>query len=582
MAAQTPTVAYKLGMSKPWTHTFEVEVTYTNLPADREHLDLILPVWRSGRYLIFDFAGNMLQFNALDGSGNPLTWTKVDKTTWRVEKKESATVIARYTVFGNDFTASKIGLNDEHAFVNGAAVFLYAEQYRRLPVMLKIIPYGNWHVTTGLDAAADDSLTFTAPSYDYLLDCPLEIGNQRDFTFDVDGTPHVLSMFGEGNYDSPSLMEEMSKLVKTHKDFWGEFPYKRYVFLVHIGSQFGGGTEYLNSTILGSKPFVFKGSGGNRGFLGLVSHEFFHTWNVKQLRPRGIHPYDYTKENYTKELWIAEGTTSYYGPLLTLRAGFNTAKTYIENIANAVMEDRQRPGNDVQSLSESSFDAWIKYWRPSDHSYNSQTDYYGKGAHVSLLLDLEIRHRSNNKHSLDDVMRAMYKRFPLTGSGYTVDDFQHVAEEFAGSSLNEFFNDYVHGTKALDWERMLGYAGLELVPRNNERRAWLGAGTADSYDRTRVTRVIIGSPAYDAGLNVGDEVLALNGHRVRTADLQARIAELKAGEKVKLSIFRNDRLRELEVTLRLQTVPPYKISKVEKPTELQKSIYESWVNAGWE
>ena len=582
LAAQTPTISYKLGMSKPWTHLFEVELTYSNLPAKKNTLDLALPAWRSGRYLIFDLAGNVIEFTAVDAADRQLPWAKVDKSTWRIEKKGATTVKARYTVFSNDFRARKNGLNDEHAFVNGAAVFMYAEQYRRVPVSLRVLPYDGWRVSTGLESIQGDPYHFSAMSYDHLLDCPLEVGNQKEYEFDVDGMKHVLSIFGEGNFRPDSLTRDIGRIVKAQKEFWGGLPYKRYVFLVHVSPQSAGATEDLNSTVLGKRPFIFHNLGSYRGFLGLVSHEFFHAWNVKRLRPKGMHPYDYAKENYAKEYWIAEGMTSYFSAFMMIRAGLASGSSYAENLANLIQEDRQRPGNKVQSLSESSFDAWIKQWKQGDHAYNTQSDYYGKGSIVSLLLDLEIRQQSKNKHSLGDVLRAMYSRFPITGAGYTIDDFQKVAEEFAGASLREFFADYVHGTKPLDWERFLSYAGLDVMVRNSERRPWTGFSTVDQDETTRITRVVAGSPAYEAGIDIGDEVVALNGYRVRTYDLLERIGMLQPGDKVKILVFREDRIREFTVTLQLQTVPPYRVNKTENPTKLQKEIYESWLMTSWE
>jgi predicted metalloprotease with PDZ domain len=415
-----------------------------------------------------------------------------------------------------------------------------------------------------------------------LADSPIEVGHQKDFEFEVDGKRHILMIYGEANYNSETMIKDLTTIVKANKEFWGDLPYQKYVFMLHITTHGGGGTEHINSTIMGTGPGSFKTPAGYQGFLGLVSHEYFHTWNVKQLRPRGILPYDYMHENYLKELWIAEGTTSYFDGLLLVRCGLSPASNMIIGLASTVQYDRQRPGNKIQSLSESSFDAWIKFWKGGQQSFNAESDYYGKGSAVSMLLDLEIRQRSGNTHSLDDVMRTLYHRFPLSGMGYTVDDFQKISEEFAGSSLKNFFDNYVHGTIPLDWEGSLRYAGIDLQALDSERKAWLGAQTYDQSGRTMVRGVLTGSPAYDAGLDIGDEILAINGRRVRNSEFQDRIAEFKAGDMVSVTFFRDDALRELEVTLRLQDVPSYKAVKTANATPLQKSIYESWLKTKWE
>ncbi|MBI5216499.1 MAG: M61 family metallopeptidase [Ignavibacteriae bacterium] len=583
MTEAKPTeVHYTLGMSKPHTHFFEVEVTLNNLSLSDSHLDFVLPVWRPGRYMVLDFAGGVQEFSAIGENNTALTWKKTDKTTWRVETKGNNRVTIRYKVFANEFNQRTRGLNDEHGFVDGTAVFMYVEKFRALPVRLNVIPFANWHVITGLESAEGTTNEFTAPNYDVFVDCPLEIGTQKDFPFEVEGVPHVLSIAGEGNWNADTLIKDITKIVQTTKALWGEFPYKRYVFLVHCSPTSGGGTEHLNSVIMGTRPFIFNNPETYRGFLGLVAHEYFHTWNVKQLRPNGMHPYDYLKENYTDELWISEGTTSYYDNLMLVRAGYQTTQKYLDDLANGIQSDRQRPGNNVQSIVESSFDSWIKFWRGTQQSFNTETDYYGKGSLVSLLLDLELRQRTSNNTSLDDVLRTMYKRFPLSGNGYTVKDFQTTAEELSNSNLKEFFTDYVFGTKPLPWEQTLAYAGLELKLKDTVAKPWIGFSLSESNGRTTVSQISAGSPAYNAGVDVGDELVAMNGFRIRPADLSERVKDFAMGESVTLTIMRGDKLRTIEVKVEAGPLLSYRLQKVKEATELQKEIFEKWLATSWD
>ena len=572
-SAQTPTIHYTLGMSKPYTHLFEVQVTLGNLPSSEKHVDLVMPAWRGGRYVIFDFSGGVQEFSADDGQGNTLAWSKIDKETWRIERGRSSTITVKYRVYANEFRDRTRGLNDEHAFVDPTTVFMFAKQYEQQPVGLTVFPYSDWHITTGLESVAGTTNEFIAPTYLYFSDCPIEIGTQKDYTFDVDGKEHVLMVAGNVTLDTNRMISDLARLVEANRRFWGTLPYKRYVFMLEVYPNSGGGTEHINSTIMQRGPFGFGTPEGYRSFLGLISHEYFHTWNVKQLRPQGIAPYDYTKEDYVNELWVAEGTTSYYGPLMLVRLGYTTPDEFLATVASGVQADRMRPGNRIQSLTASSFDAWVKYWRDRENAYNAESDYYEKGSHVSFLLDLEIRRDSKNEHSLDDVMRTMFDRFPLK-KGYTVDDFQRVSEEMAGQSLEQFFADYVHGTASIPWDRFLSYAGLELEPKDTTPKPWLGVMAKDRDNETRVYNVIAGSPAYDAGLNVDDQILALDGYRVRSSDLAGRIAGMSAGDTVKITVFRNDELREFKVPLRNQEIPSYVIVKSDSPTALQKAIYE--------
>lgn len=579
--AQSPTVHYQLEMSRPSTHLFEVEMTVDNIPSSDRQMEFVMPVWRSGRYVVFDFSGGVQEFSAADRNNKPLPWVKIDKTTWRVETKGSRAIKVTYKVFANEFNMRTRGLNDEHAFLDPASAFLYVEKLKTLPLTLTVVPFDGWHVTTGLDAVAGSKTKFSAPNFEYLSDCPIEVGNQKDFEFEVEGKKHVLMMYGDGNWDEKTIIPDISELIKANKKFWGELPYDRYVFMFHVTPSAGGGTEHINSSVMGTRPFGFKNPDSYRGFLGLVAHEFFHTWNVKQLRPAGVHPYDYSRENYVRELWIAEGTTDYYAPVVLARTGFLSAQNYFSRLASTIRGDRVRPGNALQSPVESSFDAWVKYWKNTRQSYNSESDYYDRGANVSLVLDMEIRRQSKNKHSLDEVMKTMFQRYRLKDKGYTVEDFQRVAEEYAGTNLEKFFSDYVFGTAPLPWEESLASAGLVVSPKDSVLKPWLGIQTNDAGEKTWVTRSIAGSPAYEAGVDLDDEVLALDGTRVRSRDLQARIADMSAGAKVTLTVFRDDKIRQFEITLKNQTIPEYKVEKTKTPTDLQKAIFQDWLGIDW-
>ncbi|MEK7671102.1 MAG: hypothetical protein AAB344_02665 [Bacteroidota bacterium] len=297
--ANLPAVSYTLGMSKPATHLFEVEILLDGINVNESSLELSLPVWRTDRYMILDLASGIVEFNVFDGTDKNLRWKKTDKSTWTIELNGATKVRARYKVFANEINLRTRGLNDERAFVDGTAVFMYTEKYRWQPITLTVVPFGNWRVTTGLDSVVNERNKFTAPNYAYFADCPLEIGTQKDSSFTVEGKEHVLSIAGKGNHDTEKMVADISKIVKTHAEFWGGLPYERFVFLLALSPGNGGGTEHINSCAIGARPFIFKNPDSYGSFLGLVSHEFFHTWNVKQLRPAAIATYDWTKENYT-------------------------------------------------------------------------------------------------------------------------------------------------------------------------------------------------------------------------------------------------------------------------------------------
>lgn len=570
-------VNYILSMPDPSSHFFEVQIKLSGLKD--KHLELIMPVWRPGRYFIFDFASGVQEFKATGKRGRMLRWRKTDKCKWDIQTGSNCDVTVFYKVYANEFALRTRGLDELHAFVNCATVFLYPKKYRHNRLKLKVLPFNDWHVTTGLENFKNKKNIFLSPDYDYLADCPLEIGNQKDYSFDVEGIEHVFSIFGDAEYDIEKIKTDLALIIKKNYEFWGSVPYSRYVFITHCTPNSGGGTEHLNSTIIGVKPDAFLDENSYKNFLRLVSHEFFHTWNVKQLRPKGITPYDYTKENYLEELWIAEGSTSYYDSLMLCRTGQLQHEDILKEITKTIEDDRKRPGNLIQSLAESSFDAWVKFWKGTQQSYGSETDYYKKGADVSLILDLEIRQCSNNKHSLDDVFKTMYKKFPL-GKGYTNSDFIKVCSKFAGIKLNGFFDNYLYGTKPIEWEKFLSYAGLELQVEK-EFLPVIGIVLNDAEGRAVIVDILQDSLAEKAGFKSGDEIIAVEGVKADFSAADKSLKELNPCEKFKLTFFRNNELKNITLTFDNSLVTKYKINMVSNPTYLQKSIFEGWLGVKW-
>ncbi|MBE2217820.1 MAG: M61 family metallopeptidase [Ignavibacteria bacterium] len=569
---------YTVSMPEPASHFFNVEIELSELSPDTHTIDLKLPVWRPGRYFIFDFASGIQEFKAFGPDGSALVWEKTDKLTWKIQKNNHKSIKVSYRVFANDFLARTRGLNEEHAFINATAVLMFAPSMYYAPLTLKVNPYVGWHVTTGLKRISENE--FFAPNYDYFTDCPLEIGKQIDHDFEVAGIKHTISIFGKANYDLKKMTEDFTKIILKNFEFWGRVPYERYTFIVHCTPQSGGGTEHINSTVVGVKPQAFETEAGYEAFLRLISHEFFHTWNVKQLKPAGITPYDFTKENYLKELWVAEGGTSYYDGLMLVRTGQMSIESFYKEITVGVEDERRRPGNKIQSLAESSFDAWVKFWRRSQNHYISESDYYSKGSYVSLLLDLEIMNATEARYSLDDVFRVMFELYPLDVAGYTNEEFREVCEEFTGTSLQKFFDDYITGTNPLDWEKYLSYAGL-ILESDEGTLPVVGLYTAKQGEKIVVNSVLEESSASKAGLKTGDEIVACNGSKCGYEEMEKRIKEMKAGTSVEFFVFREDKLVKAVLTLEDSKLKHYSLKKMENPTDLQRRIYDKWLETKW-
>ncbi len=595
-----PQIAYTVSMTKPHTHLLEVEIRISRPKEVTYSADLVLPVWTPGSYLVREFARHVQDFKATNAAGKPLSWTKLDKNTWRVTTMNAADWRATYRVYANELSVRTNELNADHAFWNNAALLMYPKGHLAAPSTLQILAPEPWKVATALPPVKDRRNTYRANDYDMLYDSPVEVSNFKTLTFDVKGVPHRIVIDGEGNYDGERMRADVKKIVETQiESMGGEIPYPDYTFFLHLRTNAGGGIEHRNSTALGYPRFGFgpeRGVGGSaaapdapqqrtyRGFLSLVSHEFFHLWNGKRIRPDTLGPFDYTKENYTKLLWVVEGITDYYDRLMLRRAGLISDREYLEDTAKAFEALQNTPGRLVQSVEEASFDAWIKYYRQDENSFNSQISYYDKGAILGLLLDLEIRKRGEK--SLDEVMRYLYQEFYRKHRNYTPEDFQKACELMAGAGLEPFFSSYVRGREELDYNGALAAAGLRLDTGDAPRgaglflgQAFLGADLVQNGDQLLVRRVYAGSPAYEQGLNAGDQILALNQMRATKTFFDARIAEKRPGDLITLTIFRLDDLRTLSIKLGSAPAGPFRIVTVDNPTTAQQRVYQQWLRA---
>jgi predicted metalloprotease with PDZ domain len=596
-------IAFTVSIPKPHTHMLDVEVRITHRAADpaaKEQV-LVMPVWTPGSYLIREFERHVQDFAASDALGQPLKWEKINKDSWRIETNGARDWRASYRVYANELSVRTNEVNSEHAFWNNAALLVYPEGFLNAPSTLHVLAPQPWKVATGLPLMPGPKNTFRAENFDTLYDSPVEVSNFKTLSFEVKGVPHRIVIDGEGNYDPDKMRADVKKIVETEVGLMGgEIPYHDYTFILHLRADARGGLEHLNSTALGYPSFGFKperSDGVNsaapgadpqrtyQGFLSLVAHEFFHLWNVKRIRPDALGPFDYTKENYTKLLWVAEGITDYYARLVLRRAGLTSEKEFLTENAKAFQTLQNTPGRLVMSVEESSFDTWIKYYRQDENSVNSQVDYYDKGAILGLLLDLEIRKRSRGAKSLDNVMHYLYAEFYKKNRNYTPQDFQKACELMAGSSLEQFFAKYVRGREEFDYSAALVAAGLRLDQSaaadgsKAVEKPYLGADLAQEGDRLLVKRVYAGTVAYEQGLNTGDQIVAFNNMRANKDFLDARLAEKHPGDLVTLTIFRSDDLSTLLIRLGGRVNAAYRIVAVDNPNDEQKRIYQSWLAA---
>jgi len=572
------TLRYHVAMPNPESHLFEVR-----LLVDRWHgalLDLKFPVWTPGSYLVREYAKHLQDFTATTSEGKPLVWHKVSKHHWQIDTDGANAIVVSYRLFANELTVRTNHLDSTHGYFNGAATFFYIPGFEDRSIEVEIdCPHPNWQIATTLPPILERSNTFCAADFDTLVDSPFEVGLQERREFEVLGKPHELVVWGRGNADLDRIVADLDKIVQVEANLFDGLPFDRYLFLLHLSASGYGGLEHKESCSLNYPRLGFQNPEKYDRFMQLAAHEFFHLWNVKRIRPKALECFDYDAENYTPSLWFCEGVTSYYDMLIPLWAKVYDFKAFSKILAKEISRFLATPGRFVQPLSESSWDAWIKLYRRDANSDNSQMSYYLKGELVSLMLDLTIRQQSNNKRSIDDVMRYMWQKFGKREIGYTPKQLQEAFEWASGANLDDFFDRYINGTEELPLAEYLEPFGLQLKSDTSKQPPFFGVrvGNGNSNRTTIVQFVETDSPAQKTGLNSGDEMLAIDGFRVGADQLDERLKDYQPGDTIAVSVFHQDELKTVSVTLAEPRPKTYRVVTVQNPTPAQAQNFQAWL-----
>jgi predicted metalloprotease with PDZ domain len=561
-------------------------------------IEVFMAVWTPGSYLVREYARNIDRVEASDAAGNALAATKSRKNRWRVKTNGAAAVTLRYPVYCREMSVRTNFVEHAFAMLQGAATYLSLVGENQRPHVVTVELPAHWSraVSALPDAPGGVPNRFYAEDYDTLVDSPLIAGNPDVFAFEVRGKKHYLVNTPASDlWDGPKSVEAAKRIVEHYAQMWGELPYEKYVFF-NMLVEAGGGLEHKNSTVLMTSAYTtrndssFLGSASlnppRSGWVGLVSHEYFHLWNVKRLRPKALGPFDYENENYTESLWICEGITSYYDDLALHRAGLIDRNHYLALLSGAIAGLQSRPGRLVQAAAESSFDAWIKGYRPDENSPNTGISYYTKGSVMGFLLDARVRKATANAKSLDDVMRLAYQRYagPV---GFTPEEFRDCVREIAGPAVADWLRQAEYQLTDFDYTEELAHLGLRFrgAGRSSASRSgsgpvpgWLGAQTRVNGASVIVTGVQRGTPAYDAGLNVEDEILAIGNRRIG-ATLWPRVGEFyHAGETVEMLVARRGSLVKIPVTFGEQPRSSWQLEVMPDATEAQRAALEAWLS----
>lgn len=574
LGAQTPEpIRYTLRFPAPHTHYVEIEAAVPT--GGRPQVEVYMATWTPGSYLIREYERHVEAVTA-SAAGRALEVVKSTKNRWRISTGGAATVTFRYKVYGREMTVRNNWIESAFAMINGAPTFITLVERAARPHEVRVeLPSAWQRVETALMPISGSANAFRAEDFDTLVDSPIIIGNPVTRQFTVDGKKHVLLFEGDtALVDADRAAGDVQKIVEAGRSVMGSLPYPHYYFMTMVTEQ-SGALEHKNSYLGMTGRFVTRTRNAYMGWLGTLAHEYFHAWNVKRLRPVELGPFDYENENYVKTLWVAEGFTDYYADILPRRGGVSTRDEFLDGLASHIEQVQVTPGRLVTPVDMASFDTWIKQYRPDENTPNMSVNYYPKGAVIAFLLDAKIRKATNGTRTLDTGMQWAMQRYS-GDKGYTPAQFYAVMSEAAGTDLKNWFATVAESTEELDYTEALDYYGLRFRPVDPKSAApYIGGGTRNDNGRLVITSVRRGTPGLDAGLNADDEIIAIDGVRVRADGLAGRLSQYRPGDKVSMLVARRDRLMTFDVTLGADPGRPWRLEPAPNATDEQKARFDA-------
>jgi predicted metalloprotease with PDZ domain len=573
----TMPVQYTLSFPNPQDHYVFVEMKIAH--KDQTELKLFMPVWTPGSYMLREFSRHVDLFTAEDLSGKQLSWQKVNKNNWKIQAKGTDTIVVRYRVYANEWTVRTSHVDADHAMLNGASVMMGVEGLTSEEHKVTIRPHADWKViSTSLSATKESQWVRTAKNYDEIVDSPIELGNHTVYDFIVAGVPHQLALVGPSGAVIEKLLTDLQAVVQEEVDlFKTEHPCDRYLFILHNTDQVRGGLEHMHSSLNMVPRWNYNQRDKYLQIISLLAHEYFHLWNVKRIRPESLGPFDYQQENYTRQLWLAEGVTSYYDDYFVYLAGVSSRQEYLHQVAENINAVINQPGDQVQSLAESSFDTWIKYYRQHENSHNNQVNYYTKGATVSTALNMLILDATDGRKSLDDVMRTLYAYYlARPDKGLSEAEVLTVFEKTAGKPLKDFFDRHIYGTEPVDYEEYFSLLGLKLEDQTDKKSVHIGWTVAAKEGKWIVSKVDAGYAAHNAGITAEDEIISLNGYRMNTGWEKFLIGKVP-GDKIEVILSRSGLIKKIDITLTADSRVKYIITEDSQATPRQLMLRNAWL-----
>ncbi|WP_319590807.1 PDZ domain-containing protein [uncultured Draconibacterium sp.] len=567
------TVFATVSMDAPHTHYYQVEMDFNSNGA--QNFEVKMPVWTPGYYWMLNFAKNVTSFSATDENDNPLQFLKTDLNTWQIKAGDAKRVKISYDVYAYERSVADPWLDDGRAFIQPTGVFMFSQELIQTPVVLQVNPYNEWStVTTGLDCLNEKEHIYRAEDFDVLYDSPILAGNMEILSFEVDGIPYTISMENPAEFDRETYIGDFKKIVKSATSLMGDIPYSHYSFL--IMDQGFGGLEHRNSmAVFSNSNYDVTNSRGYQSWLAFIAHEFFHLYNVKRIRPIELGPFDYCNENLTNMLWVAEGLTVYYEYMVLNRAGLMSQQEVLDAYSKTIANFENANGRKYLTARQSSYDTWLNFFNWNNHTDNTTISYYDIGNALGMLLDLKIRYETDGEKSLEDVMRTIYNDFhKKQNRGYTDEEFREVCETIAGCSLEEIFH-YAEITGPMDYQKYLDYVGVKMNLTSTKTVSY-GLTVRKAGEGWQITDIDRNSPAWQIGLSINDQILAING----TAANETLIGSLTHPEKqgeITLKVKRRSGEKEFTIPTFEQEWCDYKMQVKTDINDKQKQLLESWI-----
>ncbi len=590
---------YEVDFSQASRHLLSISLWIP--PGANTVAKVVFPVWTPGSYMVREYTRNIesLVASCHAAPHEPklakLNSRRIGKNSWQFDVDSAAWIQVHYQLYCREMSVRTNWVEQEFGFITGAAAFPYIDGRQSASIDVRLQVPENWgSVATSLKQVdrSGNTVYLRANSFDELVDSPMAVGSFPVRSFEVGDRMHYLANVGsdEASNDSGHELWDLDKaaadvatIVAEEQRFWGDIPYDDYWF-INLITETGGGLEHDNSTVLMTSRWTMRKRDSYLNWLALVSHEFFHTWNVRRLRPKALMNYDYQQEQYLRELWIAEGITSYFDDLFLIWTGLCTREEYLCRLSKNIQAVQTAPGRLVQGLADASWDTWIKHYRPDENTQNARISYYLKGAVLAWILDAEMRRISDNQHDLSTIMRQLWQEFRHTG--YTICDFERLVELRCGTELREWLQAQVREPQKLDFADTLRHFGLKFKAGNGKKEGacekpscdvWIGSDSSATEGRLLVRRVYRGSPSDAAGLNVDDELVALDGYRLTPDAWPDRLGMYQPGQELELLVARRGRLKQLKIRLGLKPTHNWQLEIDPAATSAGKHNLNQWL-----